>query len=169
MKLSQKLGISLLGFPIASFIIFIIYFLIYLILGESAYIKEIFAISHIDILLREFLVLGVSIFISILSLIIFYDISSKNYRKKRSLFTIFISLVLLIFGFALIPIIASEIFLKDLELFSLTFFILWIMFVTIFSLIQVIKDFITVWIINKKIKSQNINIEKDIKDKLEQK
>lgn len=157
MKLSQKLGVSLLGFPIASFIIFIIFFLIYIIAGESTYIKEIFAISNVNILLKELLVLGVSMFISILSLMTFYDINTKTNGKKRPLILIFISLILLILGFAFIPILASEIFLSDLPLFSLTFFILWVTFVTIFALIQIIKNFINVWIINKKIKSNNTN------------
>ena len=155
MKLSQKLGISLLGFPIASFITFIIYLLIYIILGESAYIKEILTISSIDVLLKEILVLGIAIFISILSLISFFDITSKYNGKKRPFLTNLISLILLILGFALIPIIASEIFLKELPVFSLAFFLLWVLFIIIFSLIQVIKDFITVWIINKKIVKKN--------------
>lgn len=155
MKLSQRFGISLLGFPIASFIIFIIYFLIYIIMGESTYISEIFYISDINILLKELLVLGVSMFISLLSLFTFYDINNKYTTKKHSLLYIFISLILLIFGFAFIPLLATQIFLKDLPLFSLTFFLLWIIFVTAYSLIEVIKDFINKWIINKKSENEN--------------
>lgn len=161
MKLSQRLGISLLGFPIASFIIFIIYFLIYIIMGESTYISEIFYITDINILLKELLVLGVSMFISLLSLFTFYDVNNKYTTKKHPILYTVVSLILLIFGFAFIPLLATQLFFKNLPLFSLTFFLLWIILVTVYSLIEVIRDFINKWIINKKSEKVNkVKIEK---------
>lgn len=154
MKLSKKLLISLLGFPFACLAIFLVYILIYIVLGRYAYISEILYLINISTLLKELIVLGTAISISIFSLLELNDLSIhiKNNKKHKVLFTI-IALCLMIIGFALVPIIFSQIFLKDLIIFNKTFFMIWISFIAVFSLFQMIKDFINVWIINKRIKN----------------
>lgn len=162
MKISQKIGYSLLGFPIASFFIFIVYLLIYLVLGESTYMTEIIKLCDINILLRELIVLGVGIFISIFALLMFFDLSSRKAKKAiPSLILIFICLILLVLGFAFVPVLASQLFLNDLSIVNLTFFIVWLLFVTVFSLIEVIKEFASRWILVKNTNKKNSKDKKE--------
>ena len=163
MKLSQKIAISFLGFPIASFLIFLVYILIYLIAGDAAYIDEIFNILDIRVLIKELIVLGISMFISILSFLFFYDLGVNHKRTKNiavKVIILILSLVLLLVGFAFIPIILTRIFLPDLSVFNMTFFVLWVTFIAVFSLIQIVISFVkmcSICLLNKKanIKIQN--------------
>ena len=148
MKLSKKILLSLAGFPIGSLIILVIYFLIYIIAGEQNYIIQIVQIQNISTLLKEFITLGVSMTIAIFSLLITNDIlNNKNYKTYVKV----LSFALLIIGFAILPIILVDIFLGFMSVFNTTFLILWVVIVTSTSLIYIIKDFINIWIINKKI------------------
>lgn len=148
MKLSKKILLSLAGFPIGSLIILVIYFLIYIIAGEQNYIIQIIQIQNISTLLKEFITLGVSMTIAIFSLLITNDIlNNKNYKTYVKV----LSFALLIIGFAILPIILVDIFLGFMPVFNTTFLILWVVIVASTSLIYIIKDFINIWIINKKI------------------
>lgn len=148
MKLSKKILLSLAGFSIGSLIILVIYFLIYIIAGEQNYIIQIIQIQNISTLLKEFITLGVSMTIAIFSLLITNDIlNNKNYKTYIKV----LSFALLIIGFAILPIILVDIFLGFMSVFNTTFLILWVVIVTSTSLIYIIKDFINIWIINKKI------------------
>ena len=148
MKLSKKILLSLAGFPIGSLIILVIYFLIYIIAGEQNYIIQIVQIQNISTLLKEFITLGVSMTIAIFSLLITNDIlNNKNYKTYIKV----LSFALLIIGFAILPIILVDIFLGFMPVFNTTFLILWVVIVASTSLIYIIKDFINIWIINKKI------------------
>ena len=148
MKLSKKILLSLAGFPIGSLIILVIYFLIYIIAGEQNYIIQIVQIQNIYTLLKEFITLGVSMTIAIFSLLITNDIlNNKNYKTYVKV----LSFALLIIGFAILPIILVDIFLGFMPVFNTTFLILWVVIVASTSLIYIIKDFINIWIINKKI------------------
>lgn len=148
MKLSKKILLSLAGFPIGSLIILVIYFLIYIIAGEQNYIIQIVQIQNISTLLKEFITLGVSMTIAVFSLLITNDIlNNKNYKTYIKV----LSFALLIIGFAILPIILVDIFLGFLPVFNTTFLILWVVIVASTSLIYIIKDFINIWIINKKI------------------
>ena len=148
MKLSKKILLSLAGFSIGSLIILVIYFLIYIIAGEQNYIIQIIQIQNISTLLKEFITLGVSMTIAIFSLLITNDIlNNKNYKTYIKV----LSFALLIIGFAILPIILVDIFLGFLPAFNTTFLILWVVIVASTSLIYIIKDFINIWIINKKI------------------
>lgn len=150
MKLYRKILLSLLGIPLASFIILIIYFFIYVFLGNQSYINEIERIKDIQILLREFSVLSFSMFFAFLSFLISTDII--NNIKYKILTKIF-AFIFLIFGFAILPIFLVKIFFKNLPIFNLSFLVLWVTIVTTISLIYIIRDFINVWIINKKLKN----------------
>lgn len=148
MKLSKKILLSLAGFPIGSLIILVIYFLIYIIAGEQNYIIQIVQIQNISTLLKEFITLGVSMTIAIFSLLITNDIlNNKNYKTYVKV----LSFALLIIGFAILPISLVDIFLGFMPVFNTTFLILWVVIVASTSLIYIIKDFINIWIINKKI------------------
>lgn len=151
MKTSQKIGFSFLGFPFASFLIFIIYICTYLIEGLSAYLSEILILTNINNLLRELVVLGTSLFISIFCLLTFYDVSTeKGKTKVHSVLIVVASLLLLVVGFAFIPVFASALFLSDMTTFNLAFFVIWLVVVSIFSLIQIVKEFINRWILSRK-------------------
>ena len=85
-------------------------------------VRPTFKFSYIVLpkLLKELIVLGIAISISIFSLLELNDLSIyiKNNKKHKVLFAI-IALCLMIIGFALVPIIFSKIFLKDLIIFNL--------------------------------------------------
>ena len=148
MKLSKKVLLSLLSIPASAFIILIVYLLIYVLLGEQYYISEIKHIVNINILLKEFLVISVSLFMGIFYLIaLTYILNNKNCRA----FVKFISLILLALLTALLPIWLANLFLADVVIFQTTFMILWIIIVACGALILALKDFINVWIINKKL------------------
>ena len=149
MKFFKKFMFSLIAFPISSFVIFMIYILIYIFLGEQYYIAEVNNISNIYILLKEFLVIGISLFISSLSFMILkYILEDKNKKNITKLIYIII-LALLI---AILPICIVKSFFNSDIIFHTTFIILWLIIISSASLILALKDFIDVWIINKKLK-----------------
>lgn len=149
MKLSNKILLSLLGIPFSTLIILILYFLVYIILGEDAYIIEISKIQDVSILFREFVIISISMFIAIFSLLVSIDtINNKDYKISTKL----LGIVLLVIGFAIFPICFVEIALASMEIIKITFLILWITLIAIISLVFMVKDFLNVWIINKKLK-----------------
>lgn len=149
MKLSNKILLSLLGIPFSALIILILYFLVYIILGEDAYIIEISKIQDVSILFREFVIISISMFIAIFSLLVSMDtINNKDYKISTKL----LEIGLLVIGFAIFPICFVEIALASMEIIKITFLILWITLIAIISLVFMVKDFLNVWIINKKLK-----------------
>ncbi len=152
MKLSKKILKSLLALPISAFMILMIYSFMYLALGEELYTIEIEALKDFYVLIKEFLVLATSILIAIFV----FQISYENIKEKENKASIRILHMLILFIFsALLPIILAYYLLADLELFSYVFLILWSIIVAIIALIFAVKDFIDVWIINRKLNKKN--------------
>ena len=148
---------SLIALPISSFIILIIYIFLYVFLGEKVYLIEISALQNYSILVRELLVLSLGLYIAILT----FQISNKKFNNEESkLHTKVFYMIILVLLAGFLPILLVYYFLADLGLFKLTFFILWISFIAIVSLIYAIKDFINVWIINTKLRKSQSNIQK---------
>lgn len=148
MNFSKKMMLSLLSIPASAFMILIVYFLIYIFLGEQYYINEINHIENINILIKEFLVIGISMFMgSFYLLALTYILNNKNCKA----FTKFISLILLALLITLLPIGLANVFFADIIIFQTTFIILWVIIVACGALILALKDFINVWIINKKL------------------
>ena len=151
MKLAKKLILSLLALPISSFVIFLIYVFMYLFLGEDVYLIEIGTLQDFSILLKEFIVISIAMYIALLSsLITIEKINEKDTKISTKIFSIFI----LIICFCILPIILTKYLLPDLELFNSSFLILWVTFVAIAALIFAIKDFLDVWIINNKLRKE---------------
>lgn len=101
-----------------------------------------------SVLLKEFLVIAIAMFIAIIA----YQISYEKILKKESkVLAKLICIIALIVCFALLPIILAYYLLTDLGAFRSVFIIIWVAFVAIFSLIMAIKDFVDVWIVNKKL------------------
>ena len=151
MKLAKKLILSLLALPISSFVIFLIYVFMYLFLGEDVYLIEIGTLQDFSILLKEFIVISVAMYIALLSsLITIEKINEKDTKISTKIFSIFV----LIICFCILPIILTKYLLPDLELFNSIFLILWVTFVAIAALIFAIKDFLDVWIINNKLRKE---------------
>ena len=151
MKLAKKLILSLLALPISSFVIFLIYVFMYLFLGEDVYLIEIGTLQDFSILLKEFIVISVAMYIALLSsLITIEKINEKDTKISTKIFSIFV----LIICFCILPIILTKYLLPDLELFNSSFLILWVTFVAIAALIFAIKDFLDVWIINNKLRKE---------------
>ena len=148
MKLLKKIILSLLAFPISSFVIFMIYCLIYIFLGKQYYIAEINNISNIYMLLKEFLVIGISLYIAILSFMILKCILENNNQKNITKLIYIIILALMI---TVLPICIIKSFFNSNIIFHTTFIILWLIIISSTSLILALKDFIDVWIINKKL------------------
>ena len=151
MKLAKKLILSLLALPISSFVIFLIYVFMCLFLGEDVYLIEIGTLQDFSILLKEFIVISVAMYIALLtSLITIEKINEKDTKISTKIFSIFV----LIICFCILPIILTKYLLTDLELFNSIFLILWVTFVAIAALIFAIKDFLDVWIINNKLRKE---------------
>ena len=151
MKLAKKLILSLLALPISSFVIFLIYVFMCLFLGEDVYLIEIGTLQDFSILLKEFIVISVAMYIALLtSLITIEKINEKDTKISTKIFSIFV----LIICFCILPIILTKYLLPDLELFNSSFLILWVTFVAIAALIFAIKDFLDVWIINNKLRKE---------------
>lgn len=152
MKLFKKFLLSLLAFPISAFLVLITYLLIYFFLGEQIYIYEILRLTDINTLIKEFVIICFAVFIVILFFFIVTDIiNNKNYRTSIRI----LCMLLLIACIAIIPIYIIKTFLND-QLFQLMFLIEWVTIIAAISLIYVIQDFINVWIINKKLKLNNL-------------
>ena len=149
MKITKKFLLSLLGIPVASLIILIIYFFIYTFLGNQFYIYQIEQIKDISILLKEFCVLSFSIYIAFFSYLVSIDIIND---VKYKILTKVLAFILLILGFAILPILLVKIFFSSSPIFNISFLVLWVTIVASISLIYIIKDFINVWIINKNLK-----------------
>ena len=149
MKITKKFLLSLLGIPVASLIILIIYFFIYTFLGNQFYIYQIEQIKDISILLKEFCVLSFSMYIAFFSYLVSIDIIND---VKYKILTKVLAFILLILGFAILPILLVKIFFSSSPIFNISFLVLWVTIVASISLIYIIKDFINVWIINKNLK-----------------
>ena len=87
--------------------------------------------------------------IAILSLLVSIDIvNNKNYKTSTKLF----GFGFLAIGVMIFPICFVEIFLTFLPIIQIMFLVLWTTILCTISLIFAIKDFLNVWIINKKLK-----------------
>lgn len=148
MKLSRKILTALAALPLSAFTILIVYSFMYLFLGEEVYVVQIEILRDFSVLLKEFLVIAISMFIAIIAYQISYE---KIIEKESKILSKVICIIVLIVCFALLPIILAHYLLNDLGTFSSIFTIIWIAFVAIFSLIMAIKDFVDVWIVNKKL------------------
>ena len=149
MELSRKILVSLAALPLSAFIILLVYFFTYLCLGEQVYVSQMEILQDFSVLLKEFLVIAIALFIAIIA----YQISYKKIiEKENKVLTKVICIIALIVCFALLPIVLAYYFLTDLGTFCSVFIILWVAFVAIFSLIMAIKDFVDVWIVNKRLK-----------------
>lgn len=150
MKNLKKFLISLSALPLSAFTIILIYAFVYVFLGEKAYINQINQITDFNILLKIYSIITISIFITIISFIILKDTINSQKLKVgvKLIFLIILALIIAVIPFALI-----KIFLNDMLVFQTVFIILWLIFIATASLILALKDFIDVWIINKKIKN----------------
>ena len=149
MKLSRKILTALIALPLSAFTILLVYSFMYLFLGEEVYVAQMEILRDFSVLLKEFLVIAIAMFIAIIAYQISYE---KIIEKERKILAKVICMIALIVCFALLPIILAYYLLADLGAFRSVFIILWVTFVTIFSLIMAIKDFINVWIVNKKLR-----------------
>lgn len=148
MKLLKKVLTSLIALPVSSFIIFIIYVFLYLFLGKAVYINAIYTLQDFSVLLKQFTVLAIALYIAIFT----FQITLEKINKKESKIStkIFAMLALILLS-SFLPILLVYYLLSDLVLFRLTFFILWVAIVAILALVYAVKDFIDVWIINSKL------------------
>ncbi len=149
MKLSRKILTALIALPLSAFTILLVYSFMYLFLGEEVYVAQMEILRDFSVLLKEFLVIAIAMFIAIIAYQISYE---KIIEKERKILAKVICMIALIVCFALLPIILAYYLLADLGAFRSVFIILWVTFVAIFSLIMAIKDFINVWIVNKKLR-----------------
>ena len=149
MKLSRKILTALIALPLSAFTILLVYSFMYLFLGEEVYVAQMEILRDFSVLLKEFLVIAIAMFIAIIAYQISYE---KIIEKERKILAKVICMVALIVCFVLLPIILAYYLLADLGAFRSVFIILWVTFVAIFSLIMAIKDFINVWIVNKKLR-----------------
>ena len=148
MKLSRKILASLTTLPLSAFVMLLVHSFIYLFLGEEAYVAQIEILSNYPVLLKEFLVIAIALFIAIIAYQISYE---KIIEKENKVLTKAICIIALIVCFALLPIILAYYLLTDLGTFCSVFIILWVAFVAIYSLVMAIKDFADVWVVNKKL------------------
>lgn len=149
MKLLRKILTALIALPLSAFTILLVYSFMYLFLGEEVYVAQMEILRDFSVLLKEFLVIAIAMFIAIIAYQISYE---KIIEKERKILAKVICMIALIVCFALLPIILAYYLLADLGAFRSVFIILWVTFVAIFSLIMAIKDFINVWIVNKKLR-----------------
>ena len=149
MKLLRKILTALIALPLSAFTILLVYSFMYLFLGEEVYVAQMEILRVFSVLLKEFLVIAIAMFIAIIAYQISYE---KILEKERKILAKVICMIALIVCFALLPIILAYYLLADLGAFRSVFIILWVTFVAIFSLIMAIKDFINVWIVNKKLR-----------------
>ena len=149
MKLSRKILTALIALPLSAFTILLVYSFMYLFLGEEVYVAQMEILRDFSVLLKEFLVIAIAMFIAIIAYQISYE---KILEKERKILAKVICMIALIVCFAFLPIILAYYLLADLGTFCSVFIILWVTFVTIFSLIMAIKDFVDVWIVNKKLR-----------------
>ena len=149
MKLLRKILTALIALPLSAFTILLVYSFMYLFLGEEVYVAQMEILRDFSVLLKEFLVIAIAMFIAIIAYQISYE---KILEKERKILAKVICMIALIVCFALLPIILAYYLLADLGAFRSVFIILWVTFVAIFSLIMAIKDFINVWIVNKKLR-----------------
>ena len=148
MKLLRKILVSLSSLPLSAFTILLVYSFMYLFLGEEVYVAQMEILRDFSVLLKEFLVIAIAMFIAIIAYQISYE---KIIEKESKVLAKVICIITLIVCFALLPIILAYYLLADLGTFRSVFIILWVAFVAIFSLIMAIKDFVDVWIVNKKL------------------
>lgn len=148
MRIVKKILLSFIGLPIGSFIMLLIYLLIYIILGEKNYVRQVIQLTNIEVLLKEFIVLGISMYISVLTYLLLFNGEAINNCKHKNVTKI---LTIILFGllFCLVPIILVDVFLNAIT--SSIFKIIWFTFILTSCLIFCITDFVNVWIINKKI------------------
>ena len=149
MKLSRKILTALIALPLSAFTILLVYSFMYLFLGEEVYVAQMEILRDFSVLLKEFLVIAIAMLVAIIAYQISYE---KIIEKERKILAKVICMIALIVCFALLPIILAYYLLADLGAFRSVFIILWVTFVAIFSLIMAIKDFINVWIVNKKLR-----------------
>lgn len=148
MKLLKKVLTSLIALPVSSFIIFIIYVFLYLFLGKAVYINAIYTLQDFSVLLKQFTVLAIALYIAIFT----FQITLEKINKKEiKISTKIFAMLALILLSSFLPILLVYYLLSDLVLFRLTFFILWVAIVAILALVYAVKDFIDVWIINSKL------------------
>lgn len=149
MRVSKKLLLSFIGFPIGAFIMGIIYLLIYVILGKNIYITQIIKLTNISVFVKELVVIGFSMYIAILTYLLFFNVGFTNNNKYKKV-TKILTVILFALLFGLVPIILVDVFLNEIT--SLIFKIIWFTFILTSCLIFGITDFLNVWIINKNIK-----------------
>lgn len=149
MRVSKKLLLSFIGFPIGAFIMGIIYLLIYVILGKNIYITQIIKLTNISVFVKELVVIGFSMYIAILTYLLFFNVGFTNSNKYKKV-TKILTVILFALLFGLVPIILVDVFLNEIT--SLIFKIIWFTFILTSCLIFGITDFLNVWIINKNIK-----------------
>lgn len=153
MRISKKLLLSLIGFPIGAFIMGIIYLLIYVILGKNSYIIQIIQLTNISVFIKELVVIGASMYVSILTYLLFFNAGFTNNNKYKNM-TRILTLILFAVLFGLVPIILVDVFLNEIT--SSIFKIIWFTFILTSCLIFGITDFLNVWIINKNIKKEKM-------------
>lgn len=148
MRVSKKLLLSFIGFPIGAFIMGIIYLLIYVISGKNTYITQIIQLTNISVFIKELFVVGISMYVAILTYLLFFNVGFTNNNKYKNV-TKILTVILFTVLFGLVPIILVDVFLNEIT--SSIFKLIWFTFILTSCLIFGITDFLNVWIINKKI------------------
>ena len=149
MKLLKELSIALIGIPMAALIFITVYILVYLLVGNETYIFLIESLKDFSVFAKEFIVLAISMMISVLSFRLFYRKSSEEKSKLSSKLCY---MFLFVLGTAILPLLLTYYLLNSFELFRLAFLIIWMVLLAIISLIYIVKNFIEVWIINSKLR-----------------
>ena len=149
MKILKELAISLIGIPIADFVFITVYVLTYLLAGEETYIILIESLKDFSVLAEELVVIAISMYISVLS----YRLCYKKIIGETKVSGKVLYMCLFIIGFALVPLLLAYYLINSFRLFGLAYLIVWVMFVAIISLGYMIKDFVDVWFINRKLRT----------------
>ena len=100
MKLSRKILVSLSALPLSAFTILLVYSFMYLFLGEEVYVAQMEILRDFSVLLKEFLVIAIAMFIAIIAYQISYE---KIIEKERKILAKVICMIALIVCFALLP------------------------------------------------------------------
>lgn len=149
MKILKELAISLIGIPIAGFVFITVYVLTYLLAGEETYIILIESLKDFSVLAEELVVIAISMYISVLS----YRLCYRKVIGETKVSGKVLYMCLFIIGFALVPLLLAYYLINSFRLFGLAYLIVWVMFVAIISLGYMIKDFVDVWFINRKLRT----------------
>ena len=137
---------SLIGFPIGSMMLGIMYILIYFICGEKIFAIEIMQLENIHIFLNQFLISCILFYI--LTLVI--NIGRNLENDKKGYCKVFIVTILVVFSLALTRFIVGSTNIK--YIFNVIYIILYI----VIGIYMMIYDIITQQFINKKLKQKNI-------------